>query len=180
MTDTHGQYRGYLSSEQREREGEAPAGCAGGGGDASPQKSRPSILIIGGGFAGIAAAVELAGRGYPVTLIERRRVLGGRASSFLDRTTGQWVDNGQHILMGCYTETLALLRTLGVLDRITFQENLRVDFRDEKGNDSTLSCPPFPAPWHLVGGLLRLRHLPWADRLQMHRVSQGLDGASSN
>ena len=70
-----------------------------------PQASspRPHIVVIGGGLAGIAAAVRLADRGLPVTLIETRPRLGGRATSFVDPATGQILDNCQHVLMGCCT-----------------------------------------------------------------------------
>jgi predicted NAD/FAD-binding protein len=67
--------------------------------------------VIGGGWAGIAAAVELTGSGHPVTLFEAGRVLGGRARSVsLD---GRTLDNGQHILLGAYRDTLDLMRRVG-------------------------------------------------------------------
>ena len=72
----------------------------------------PSVAIVGGGYAGFAAAVTLARGGARVTLFEASRVLGGRAR--VVETDGQRVDNGQHILLGAYSETLRLLRLVGV------------------------------------------------------------------
>jgi len=62
------------------------------------------ILVIGGGWAGIAAAVEAAERGCQVLLLEERPYLGGRARSFIDRESGHHIDNGQHVMMGCYSD----------------------------------------------------------------------------
>ena len=64
---------------------------------------------IGAGFAGLSAAVRLAGRGARVLVLEARARLGGRATAFADRETGELVDNGQHVLLGCYPETFAFL-----------------------------------------------------------------------
>jgi hydroxysqualene dehydroxylase len=58
--------------------------------------------VLGGGVAGITAAVRLVERGFRVTLVEARADLGGRVQSFIDSTTGDIIDNGQHVLMGCY------------------------------------------------------------------------------
>ena len=64
---------------------------------------KSSVLVIGGGLAGLAAAVRLAERGYRVTIVEARNRLGGRAGSFTDPATGQMVDACQHVSMGCCT-----------------------------------------------------------------------------
>ena len=67
----------------------------------------PDAVVIGGGVAGFSAATALAAAGARVLLLEARPGLGGRATAFTDPETGERVDNGQHILMGCYTDTLA-------------------------------------------------------------------------
>ena len=79
------------------------------------------VLIIGGGFAGLAAGVALAEAGKRVCLLEQKPHLGGRARSFRDPTTGSVVDNGQHLFMGCYHSTIQFLKTIGTLDRLHFQ-----------------------------------------------------------
>ncbi|HTP13022.1 MAG TPA: FAD-dependent oxidoreductase, partial [Bacteroidota bacterium] len=71
------------------------------------------VVIIGGGLSGLSAAVSLAEKGRRVLLLEQRQYLGGRAHSFVDTTTGDVVDNGQHLMMGCYRETRAYLATIG-------------------------------------------------------------------
>ena len=61
----------------------------------------PDVVVIGAGFAGLSAAARLATRGCRVLVLEARARLGGRATAFVDRETGELVDNGQHALMGC-------------------------------------------------------------------------------
>src|SRR5438552_3761371 len=73
-----------------------------------------SVVILGGGLAGLAAATALAPRGFRVTLLESRGRLGGRASSFTDAATGQLVDTCQHVSMGCCTNLAHFCRTVGV------------------------------------------------------------------
>jgi zeta-carotene desaturase len=72
----------------------------------------PDAIVIGGGVAGFSAATALAEAGARTLVLEARPGLGGRATAFTDPGTGERVDNGQHILMGCYRDTLALLERL--------------------------------------------------------------------
>ena len=67
------------------------------------------VVVIGGGFAGLAAAIALQEHRHEVTLLERRGVLGGRATSFPDTVTGEDVDNGTHLMIAAYTATLDLV-----------------------------------------------------------------------
>src|SRR5262245_41256714 len=135
-----------------------------------PLSPPPLVLILGGGFAGLAAAVDLAEAGRRVLLLERRSFLGGRAYSFTDKTTGDTVDNGQHLMMGCYHRTLRFLEKIGSLDKLKFQSYPRVDFLQKEANGSvthaSFKCPPLPAPLHLLGGLVRLKTIGWGDRLR--------------
>jgi hydroxysqualene dehydroxylase len=135
-----------------------------------PPSPRPFVLIIGGGFAGLAAAVDLAEAGRRVLLLERRSFLGGRAYSFTDKTTGDTIDNGQHLMMGCYHRTLGFLEKIGSLDKLKFQPDPQVDFLQEDGDGevtrASFKCPPLPAPLHLLGGLARLKTIGWGDRLR--------------
>ena len=75
------------------------------------------VAIIGGGFAGLSAGVALAERGFRVALLESKPALGGRAYSFPDPDSEDFVDNGQHVLMGCYRATLEFLERIGTRDR---------------------------------------------------------------
>jgi zeta-carotene desaturase len=127
------------------------------------------VVVIGGGFAGLAAAVALQERRHEVTLLERRGLLGGRATSFRDAVTGEDVDNGVHLMVGAYRDTLDLLARAGAGDLLDRQDDLRLDWVDEAGL-SSLACRPWTAPLHLLGGLIGFR-LPWRVRLQAMRLA---------
>jgi squalene-associated FAD-dependent desaturase len=133
------------------------------------------VVIIGGGFAGLTAGVRLSERGYEVHVLERRNHLGGRAYSFIDSKTGDIVDNGQHLFMGCYHHTISFLETIRRLDRLRFQDRPRVDFLDAKGFTS-FDCPPFPAPLHVLAGLLRMKGLGLGDKLRAFNVGRAIKG----
>jgi squalene-associated FAD-dependent desaturase len=126
------------------------------------------IVVIGGGFAGLAAAIALQERRHDVVLLERRGVLGGRATSFRDAVTGEDVDNGTHLMVGAYRATLDLIRRAGADDLVNPQENLKLEWVDEKGT-TALDCPPLFAPLHLLAGLFGLR-IPLAVKLQALRL----------
>ena len=131
-------------------------------------------LIIGGGFAGLAAGVALAEGGCRVRLLEQKPYLGGRARSFVDPTTGSVVDNGQHIFMGCYHATIRFLSTIGTLDRVRFQERLTVQFLDRNGRLSRLQCPDLPSPWHVLLGVLCSGSFTLREKLEVLRLGIAL------
>jgi len=131
------------------------------------------VAIIGGGFGGLSAGVALSERGCEVKLLERRNHLGGRAYSFLDSKTGCTVDNGQHLFMGCYSETISFLKKIGSLDRLEFQDRLRVEFLEKSGAIS-LDCPRLPPPFHLLAGLIRMRGLSFTDKLRTIKAGRAL------
>jgi squalene-associated FAD-dependent desaturase len=139
--------------------------------------NRPDVIVIGAGFAGLSAAVRLTRRGARVLVLEARSRLGGRATAFLDRDTGELVDNGQHILMGCYTETFAFLRDIGAQDNIRLDPQLAVTMIDRAGKRTRLSCPALPAPLHLVAGVLEWEALSWRDRLSVLGMATPLKNA---
>jgi squalene-associated FAD-dependent desaturase len=134
------------------------------------------VTIIGGGFAGLAAGVELVERGFAVTLLERRNHLGGRAYSFTDPITGDTVDNGQHLFMGCYHHTIAFLKKIGCLDKLKFQAQTQVDFLDAETGIDSFICPTLPAPLHVLAGLFRLKGLTLGDKLRTLNLSSTLRG----
>lgn len=129
------------------------------------------LIVVGGGVAGLVAASHAAAAGRRVLVLEARGRLGGRASSFADRATGEVVDNGQHILMGCYHETLRWLDLVASRDGLTAAAGLRVPMIDESGARTVLSCPAWPAPLHLVAGVLGWKALSWRDRLSVLRLA---------
>jgi hydroxysqualene dehydroxylase len=151
--------------------------------DPYTNSSRP-VVIIGGGFAGLAAAVDLVEGGRRVLLLERRSFLGGRAYSFKDKTTGDTIDNGQHLMMGCYHNTLRFLKKIGAHHKLKIQADPRVDFLYESGDGAVRSasfkCPPLPAPLHLLGGLASLKTIGWSDRIKALRVGLELRRLNGN
>ena len=136
-------------------------------------------VVIGGGVAGLSACVRLAEKGRRVLLLEQRHHLGGRTYSFIDRRTGDSVDNGQHLLMGCYRETRAFLRTVGSDHLATLQPLLSIHFLHPRSGASHLQALPLPAPVGVFGGLLRLSSLSITDRLNLLRVGRSLLSSSS-
>jgi len=137
-----------------------------------------NVVIIGGGFAGLAAGVALAEAGKRVCLLEQKPHLGGRARSFPDPTTGSVVDNGQHLFMGCYHSTIHFLETIGTLDRVRFQPRLAVSFLEHDGRPSRLDCPDLPSPWHLLLGVLRSGSFSFRQKLQVLRLGNDLRSAA--
>lgn len=122
-----------------------------------------NVAIVGGGWAGLAAAVALAQRDVPVTLFEAAPQLGGRARSVT--RGGVTVDNGQHILLGAYHTLLSLLRTLDVPEAQVFRRlPLGLAFRSHCGRSLRLRTAPLPAPLHLLPALAFATGLSWRDR----------------
>lgn len=132
---------------------------------------RPDAVVVGAGFAGLSAAARLAEAGLRVAVFDARPQLGGRATAFRDRATGELVDNGQHVLFGCYHETFAFLRRIGAEAQVAVQSRLRVPYLDASGRHSRLDCPPLPAPLHLLAGVLAWDAIPWRERLAVLRVA---------
>jgi len=135
--------------------------------------TRPPVQVVGGGFAGAAAAARLADAGVPVVLWEARPAPGGRAGSFPDPDGDGLLDTGPHLLAGCYRHTRDLLRRLGTLDQAAFQPGLRLPLRVGQ-TDHALACPPLPGPLALAFGLLALRPLAWGARLQLLKAGSVL------
>jgi hydroxysqualene dehydroxylase len=131
------------------------------------------VIVIGGGFAGLSAATVLAGKGFRVLVLEARPSLGGRASAFVDPSTGERVDNGQHILTGAYRETFRFLRRIGTESRVYLQPGLSVDIIDREGRPSRLACPAIPAPLHMLVGAMRWGAIDWQDRKALMRMRKG-------
>ena len=136
--------------------------------------SRPDVVVIGAGFAGLSAAVRLVEAGARVVVVEERRRLGGRATAFADPQTGEVVDNGQHALFGCYRETFAFLRAIDAYQNVALDERLDIEVVDRRFSRSRLVTPPWTPPLHLVGGLLRWSALGLRDRTGALRMGLAL------
>ena len=121
-------------------------------------------VVLGAGLAGLSAGVRLADAGLRVVILEEGPRLGGRATAFTDRETGERVDNGQHVLFGCYRETYAYLKRVGTADLAPLQARLTLTMADLEGRSSELRCPAIAPPWHLVAAILRWPALSMRDR----------------
>jgi squalene-associated FAD-dependent desaturase len=130
-------------------------------------KRQPQAVIIGGGFAGLSAAVALCRRGIGVTVLEQRPELGGRAYSFIDDQTGDTVDNGQHVMMGCYEQALSFLNTIGAANELVFQENMTVEMRAPTGARGTLRAARLPGPAHMAQAVMRYTLLSLSERVAL-------------
>lgn len=162
------------------------------------------VIVIGGGLAGLAASVALAQASVKVTLLESRPRLGGRASSFEDASTGELIDNCQHVAMGCCTNFQHFCRVTGIEDSFRRERELffvappvsiaaqvlKPEAPAKDGLDSPslalqasideppsicrFSAMPLPAPLHLAAAFLRLSYLSWREKLALARGLKAL------
>ncbi len=126
------------------------------------------IAIVGAGYAGLAAAVELAGRGVACEIFEASRTLGGRARAV--EIDGLTLDNGAHILVGAYAETLRLMRQVEAPADALKRQPLHLEFPGR----FRLRAPALPAPLHLAAALAGARGLSWREKFATLRFMQGL------
>lgn len=139
--------------------------------------STRDALIVGGGLAGLAAAWKLASAGKRVTLLEAKRKLGGRASSFIDPETGEAIDHCQHVAMGCCTEFLGFIKSLGLAHLLSIEKELY--FIDERNRISTFRPNRWRPPLHLLPAFYRLRHLTLIEKWKIARAVQKLARADA-
>jgi squalene-associated FAD-dependent desaturase len=120
-----------------------------------------SVLVIGGGLAGLSSAVVLAEAGWRVCLFEKRPHLGGRATSYTlpDRSE---VDNCQHVTLGCCTNLADFYARIGAERKIRFYD--RLYFADAQGRRSIIECSPLPPPLHMAPSFLLFGGLSLADK----------------
>ena len=127
------------------------------------------VAVVGAGYAGLAAAVELAAAGIPVAVFEAARTLGGRARGV--EIEGIPLDNGQHILSGAYRETLRLMKKVGAApQRLLRRQSLLLEYPGE----FRLAAPRLPAPLHLAAALLCAKGFSWSDKWAAIRFMQTL------
>ena len=128
----------------------------------------PRVAVIGSGWAGCAAALTLAEAGVHTTLFEAAKILGGRARAV--EVPGHQLDNGQHILLGAYAQTLNLIAKLHPRDANPADAALlRTSLALEQPPDFSLVCPSLPAPFHLLVGLWKARGLSFFDKFAASR-----------
>ncbi len=125
---------------------------------------RDRIVVLGAGLAGLAAAIHLADAGLRPLVLEAAQVPGGRARSRFDPAFAEELDNGPHLLMGAYSHTLQLLSRLGTRHLLRTESPPAFTFWDRRLGWHALSCPDWPAPWHLLAALFRFPALSLSDR----------------
>ena len=134
---------------------------------------KPHTLIVGGGWAGLATAVELTHQGLPVTLLESAKQLGGRARS--TPFDEMQVDNGQHLLIGAYTRCLEQMVRVGVdLNTRLLRLPFKLKVRDREGAEISLGAGRLPAPLHLLWGFITASGLSWKERLKAIQFSTAM------
>lgn len=132
--------------------------------------------VVGAGWAGLAAATALREAGAHVTVFEAGRTPGGRARRVVQPGFDTLLDNGQHILLGAYTQTLALMRRLGRNpDTLLLRRPLQLSSLDGR---LRLSAPGLPPPWHGAAALLAARGLDWRDKLAAARFIRSLQAGN--
>ena len=122
-------------------------------------------VIIGGGLAGLSAASILSSKNINVTLIESSPKLGGRTYSFRDNETDTEIDNGQHIMMGCYKETLQFLKLIGAENNFDYQKSLFLKFIDRNKNHFQLNAASSFYPLNLLKAILNFDVLTSDDKI---------------
>jgi len=127
-------------------------------------------LIVGGGLAGLSAGVFLSKNNIKVTILESSPKLGGRAYSFLDRNTNTILDNGQHILMGCYESALKLLDIIGSMNKVNLPDSLNVTYLKRGGAQYSLESVGKIYPLNLIGGLLKFDLLKFTERINLFKL----------
>jgi squalene-associated FAD-dependent desaturase len=120
-----------------------------------------SVLVIGGGLAGLSSAVALADAGWRVCLLEKRPHLGGRATSYT-LPDGSEIDNCQHVTLGCCTNLADFYRRVGAEAKIRFYD--RLYFVDSQGHRSTIESSPLPPPLHMAPSFALFSGLKMADK----------------
>lgn len=150
-------------------------------------RSQDPVLVIGAGWAGLAAAATLAAAGCPVRVLEASRKPGGRARAVTVR--GQTLDNGQHLILGACRQLLALIALMGERpETLLRRHRLVLPMRHRDGRSLTLKAAPLRAPLHMAAGIALCGGLSWADRLRALQLwpalqraghdSQGLTGVT--
>ena len=132
----------------------------------------PTVAVVGGGLAGLAAGSALASSGFRVTLLERRPYLGGRASSYQHPGTGEVIDNCQHVLLGCCTNLIEFYERTGVANSIRWFD--KMTFLEPGGRASEIGPSSLPAPLHTAPAFLRAECLDLPDKLAIARAMLAL------
>ncbi len=138
------------------------------------QQSTYDVIIIGGGLSGLSAGVHLTANGAKVLVLEKNIACGGRATSFYHLPSQSLVDAGQHLMMGCYTETREFLRLIETKQHLFLQPSLSVNYLTGYGTHQTLKFPLLPVPLNFFAGLINFSALNWHDRSRLLHLTTSI------
>jgi squalene-associated FAD-dependent desaturase len=127
---------------------------------------KKKIIIVGGGIAGISAAMELILNGFDVEMHETKNNLGGRVYSLFHKPSNENIDNGQHIMVGAYDRFFEILNKIGTFDKLYVQKALKVIFYTENNEKIVLDSSKLPGKLGLVYGLMAMQGLSFSDKLK--------------
>jgi len=133
-----------------------------------PTSSQPTVAVVGGGLAGLAAACALSSSGFRVTLFEKRPFLGGRASSYEHPGTGEVVDNCQHVLFRVCTNLVEFYERIGMANQIRWYDEMT--FIEPGGRTSKMKSSSLPAPLHTAPSFFGFSFLTSADKISIARA----------
>lgn len=128
------------------------------------------VLILGAGLSGLSAAVHLILKGYQVTILEKRPYAGGRTFSFSKNFWPYPIDNGPHVLLGCYTALLELLEIVGSSNKLEAQSKLTIPYLQPNSNPVSLKTASFPAPFHFLFAILKFPLLNFKEKLSIVKI----------
>jgi len=128
------------------------------------------VLVIGGGLSGLAASCYLSHNKFDVTLIESTHKLGGKTHSFQERNSKIEIDNGQHILLGCYFETLNFLKLISAINKIKVQNEFSINYLIPNFQVHLLKSSNFFYPFNLLYGLYSFSLLTVKDKISLIRL----------
>ena len=128
------------------------------------------MVVVGGGCAGLSCAVELSLLGHQTLLLEKSSYLGGRTSSFKDKTSGEVLDNGQHMMLGCYWETKKFLSRIQQKSSVDFSPTFSASMKGPSEKASQFRTKNWFSPFHLLYAILGYRPITLMDRLKTLRL----------
>lgn len=140
----------------------------------SANPSKKTALVAGAGIAGLSSALYLDDLGYDVTLIERKPILGGRTYSFQDRISGLTIDNGQHLMIGAYHETFALLERLGSKHKVHIEKPTTVPLYDDAFKLNRFTLFSGKPPWPLLKAMLGFGAFSFSEKFSFLKLGRML------
>jgi hydroxysqualene dehydroxylase len=129
-----------------------------------------SVIIIGGGLAGLASAVFLSDKGFDISVFESSPKWGGRTYSYYDYEKEIFIDNGQHILAGWYENTFDYLRKIGTYGKLKLNDKLNLDFFDKNKCHYKFRCGGLPGVYSLLWGIFKFKGFDFNDKLKFLKV----------